>query len=559
MRPRRARRLVGGVARGEPRARLPAASERAPSLSVAGLVFLRGRDADGRLRELCASGAAARPGLGALAAELRERRLHEALGFRSLGDYGRERLGVGARTLREWARVWRALEGLPLLREAVVAGHVSWTVARHVVGVVTPETEAACLETVRGRTVHAVEAIVAAVKAAAAGAGTGAGDDEVEPEPGVRVRIPCTAREIGMWHAAVELARRWSGESLPVWACAEAIAAEAASAWGGPAEGELEAAAVSLRPLVGFAECRSGPVADPVARDEHGLRHRAFPGLAWHPLRRAALPPEIAALAEGMSVCTAGEIDRRLRAAIAFLQDVDLEIGRVLGQVQRRGLFRELGFESFERYVTERLDLAPRTARRLVALARADVRAPALATAFRRGEVHAFQAAAILSVAASGEGLAWVERARAVSLRRLEDDVAAQSRPAAIAFRAPPEVAKLFLAMLARAGSLEALFAHAIATWAEQGARFRDPADFARDGWRCTVPGCTARRNLHSHHIRFRSAGGPDEPWNRTTLCAHHHHRGVHDGTLRITGRAPDALIFELAGECWMSGDVRVS
>jgi hypothetical protein len=45
--------------------------------------------------------------LGALAAVLVGRRLHEALGYRSLGDYGRERLGVGARVLREWARVWR--------------------------------------------------------------------------------------------------------------------------------------------------------------------------------------------------------------------------------------------------------------------------------------------------------------------------------------------------------------------------------------------------------------------------------------------------------------------
>jgi hypothetical protein len=145
-----------------------------------------------------------------------------------------------------------------------------------------------------------------------------------------------------------------------------------------------------------------------------------------------------------------------------------------------------------------------------------------------------------------------------VSLRRLEDDVEAEAKPAAIAFRAPPEVAALFLAMLARAGSLEALLAHAIPAWAEEGGRFRDPADFDRDGWRCTVPGCTARRNLQSHHIRFRSAGGPDEPWNRTTLCAFHHHRGVHAGAVRITGRAPDGLSFELAGERWRSGDVRV-
>jgi hypothetical protein len=76
------------------------------------------------------------------------------------------------------------------------------------------------------------------------------------------------------------------------------------------------------------------------------------------------------------------------------------------------------------------------------------------------------------------------------------------------------------------------------------------------------VPVCSARSNLQSHHIRFRSAGGPDAPWNRTTPCAFHHQRGVHaGGGLRIRGRAPDALVYELGPEpCerFRSGDVRV-
>jgi hypothetical protein len=564
---------VGGAAPAEALAQPSSASQSPPGLSVAALVFLRGRDADGRLRELAASGAALRPLLGELAAALSGRRLHEALGFRSLGDFGRERLGVNARTLREWARVWRALEALPRLRQAVVSGEVSWTVARKVVGLATPETEAACLETVRGRTVRAVEAIVAAVKAAERPGGAEAGpagdppgeQDAEDPEASVPVRIPCTPREAGMWQAAVELARRVSGEALPVWACAEAIAAEAASAWGVPTELAIEAAPAASPGHPGAPRRWPDPAAPPrdaSARHEHGLRERAFPRLRWRPVGPAPPAPEVAALARGAATCSAAEIDRRLRVATAFLQHIDLETGRVLGQVQRRALFRELGFESFERYAVERLDLAPRTARRLVALARAEGRAPELASAFRTGEVHAFQAAALLPVAQPDAGRAWVERARAVSLRRLEADVAdatgGAAGRAAIAFRAPPEVAALFLALLARAGSLEALLAHAIATWAQHGSRFRDPADFARDGWRCTVPGCTARRNLQSHHIRFRSAGGPDVPSNRTTLCAFHHHRGVHAGRARIAGSAPDALRFELGGERWRSGDVRL-
>jgi hypothetical protein len=71
---------------------------------------------------------------------------------------------------------------------------------------------------------------------------------------------------------------------------------------------------------------------------------------------------------------------------------------------------------------------------------------------------------------------------------------------------------------------------------------------FARDGWRCTVPGCSSYRELHDHHIRFRSAGGSNSESNRTTLCAWHHLRGVHAGParLRLRGRAPRHLHFEL-------------
>jgi len=97
--------------------------------------------------------------------------------------------------------------------------------------------------------------------------------------------------------------------------------------------------------------------------------------------------------------------------------------------------------------------------------------------------------------------------------------------------------------------AFEAMIDHALRTWGVDDPRLRRRralAVFERDGWRCTIPGCTSQRNLHDHHIRFRSAGGSDALSNRTTLCAAHHHRGVHAGFVRVSGRAPDALWFEL-------------
>ena len=87
--------------------------------SPAALGFLRGRDADGRLRELIRERARARPCLAALAEAAVRTRAHEALGFRSLGDWSRERIGVCARAVGEWARVWRRLRELPRLRASV--------------------------------------------------------------------------------------------------------------------------------------------------------------------------------------------------------------------------------------------------------------------------------------------------------------------------------------------------------------------------------------------------------------------------------------------------------
>ena len=66
---------------------------------------------------------------------------------------------------------------------------------------------------------------------------------------------------------------------------------------------------------------------------------------------------------------------------------------------------------------------------------------------------------------------------------------------------------------------------------------------FARDHHRCTVPGCRSARNLDVHHLQFRSHGGPHDIQNLTVLCSAHH-GFLHEGKLRVSGKAPD-LIYE--------------
>ena len=253
--------------------------------------------------------------------------------------------------------------------------------------------------------------------------------------------------------------------------------------------------------------------------------------------------------------------------------------------------------------------MSPRKARALLRLERAGDVCPALRAAWRDGALSWVQAQILLPLVTldtrGSWSVAWCRLARKVTVRRLdelvtralalreaapevweacredparvvglegaEEEAAAErqtcARPtdvlAGIPLRvnAPTDVARLFRAALcsvqraieAETGRLppehvafEAMIEHALRSW---GVVTRTPkrfAVFARDGWRCTVPGCSSRRNLHAHHVRFRSAGGGDAPDNLTTLCAAHHHRGVHAGRVRVGGRAPHALWFEL-------------
>jgi len=151
-----------------------------------------------------------------------------------------------------------------------------------------------------------------------------------------------------------------------------------------------------------------------------------------------------------------------------------------------------------------------------------------------------------------------------------------------LTWRVPREVASLFVGVretlraklrrergrfLTDGQVFDGLLDCALLTWTLRDPRARRPDPvMERDGYRCAVPGCTSRRNLHDHHIVFRSACGSDAWENRITLCAFHHQRSLHAGLLRIRGRAPDELAFELGlrpGAApllrYRSGDVAVS
>ncbi|MEK7799442.1 MAG: hypothetical protein AAB297_06405, partial [Acidobacteriota bacterium] len=128
-----------------------------------------------------------------------------------------------------------------------------------------------------------------------------------------------------------------------------------------------------------------------------------------------------------------------------------------------------------------------------------------------------------------------------------------------IAFYAPPDVAGLWRSAVQTCR--EAAGTH-LREWEcllifiqEMRATWEDPGDpdwrrryriLERDGWRCKVPGCTSRSHLNAHHIIFRSHQGDNDEGNLVTLCVGHHQAGIHQRRVRCSGRAPDALWWEL-------------
>jgi hypothetical protein len=543
---------------------------------------------DGFLRRLARQEALCRRVLGQVAAAFLERRAHHRLGFARVGDYARERLGISAREVQSLAQVVVAMEGLPKISAAFEHGEISWAQVRLLVTMATRETEDQWLSLARGRTVRALESSCKQAgepPARRAEAETDEGeDDSVEGEPRVPFRVSCPRRVSTSWRRALELARRMTGEELPIWQAAEAIAAEALSAVESGSLGEL-----TDRDLADPRQEGGGSARRPETHcaSDTGETYDPFPDIDWSVVEES-IPEPVESLGRELHGADAFALDERMRRVVPSMQRIDWQIGRLLRLFLDMRLHKMMGFASASRYVRERLGMSTRKGRALVHLERHGAKFPQLASAYRSGEISWVRALAVLPVIGEQRASDWIERAKSVTVRRLIDEVdwaietrdavvpfqsiappppranlvrperqmcAREERPvldSEIAFFGPASVVALFrtaVSAFARPSEspwrgLERLLDHVNGEWANQP-RHRDPV-FAREGWRCAVPACSSRRNLHDHHVLFRSRGGDNGRDNRVAVCAWHHLRGLHAGTVRAHGRAPAEITWEI-------------
>jgi hypothetical protein len=470
------------------------------------------------------------------------------LGCSGIGDYARERLGIGASTAKTMARLARELRERPLLGEAVRRGEVSARKAQVVLPVARGEDEAAWVARARSETVRA---LAAAVEAA------GRTGEEGEEEEWERICVPLAPEERAVVDEAMKLAGKLLGATAPKAERLEAICQEFLGAHpddpsdAGADGGDLADEDGVLR----------GPVAEWLAAAKETLEEETG---RWAALAtvEAVVAPEVA-VADANGRLDPARLDAQLRELAAMRDRWDEVLGHLALLVRSVGLWRDMGFATFSHYCAERLGMARRAVEQRIALERRLQALPALRAAMRDGRVSYEQARLVAAHADEDSVTGLIARAEAttcIALRReLEAAEEAQMcRRQELDLRVPRRVGDLLIAAFRAARtaadawltpgeSLARVARHFVDTWgpAFSGRRTRQQKAIERDGRLCQVPGCS-RAADHAHHVQYRSHGGSHDLGNLTGLCAVHHLQGVHRGLIRVRGRAPGRLRWEL-------------
>jgi hypothetical protein len=504
--------------------------------------------------------------LAALAAGDRALRL----GYSGVGDYARERVDVAPRTAQAMVRPARALRERPLLRGAVVRGEVSARKAETILPLALGAGEAEWVERARADTVRALAAEVRAR--------IGAAGEEDEAWERVEATLPAEGRAVV--DRALALAGELLGAATPRWHRVEALCEEYLGAHAvDPREDDDDERGDVLPPAqaaeleaICEAEVERWAWLDAIHASGKGPwvvtpPDEAEPG---GPGAVAAPVPESA----GEPYVDVFRLDEDLRRLAAMRTGWDNLLGHLAMLLQGCGLWRDLGFASFAHYCSERLGMSGRAVMQRSALERRLHALPALREAMKAGRVSYEKARLVATIADEDSLPAWIaqaEKATCIALRRLVDaaEDAQMCARRELAWRVPSRVAGLLRAAFRAAREAEGRWltagealvrvaAHFIATWedAVPARRTRSARVRARDLDLCQVPGC-CRAATHVHHIQARSAGGGDEEWNLVALCTAHHLHAVHAGYVKVRGRAPHGLVWEL-GRGWDGAPLEV-
>ncbi len=455
------------------------------------------------------------------------------LGFASLKDYARERLGIGESTGRNMARLSHELVFRPRLASAVRSGELSSRKAQCILPVALGEQEERWIARAKEMTVRELEAAVRA--------------PEVE-EQWNRVEVMLTPDQRKTVDKALELARKVVGATAPRWQLLEALCQEFLAAHPEPEDEPGEEAVLRFE------------LQERLNAVKEGLEHETRRWAALEPVDGVAAPEDDTAVVPF-------ELDERLRELGSMRDRWDGLVGHLALLMRALGLWRDLGFANFGHYCTERLQMSARAVEQRAALERKLYEFPALRQALEEGRVSYEKARVVARHATEKTLESWLERAERMTSIQLKREAASEAdaqmcSSGSLGVDLPATTTGLLDAAchavrraegrwVSPGACLERIARHFIDTWVpvlQPAVRRRNTVQkrvLLRDhGW-CQVPGCS-RPALQVHHIRFKSHGGSDAEWNLISLCAGHHLHCVHAGYMSVEGFAPDGLTWEL-------------
>jgi len=453
------------------------------------------------------------------------------LGYARQVDYARERLGVPPRTMYEWVRLARALEGRPMLRRAVLDGSVTPRKALAVAPLAVESQEA---HWVAVATQLPLTELASLVQVHGADAPEGYGNVE-------SLILRMTPEQQMILDQAIRIAFEQTGYAVPRWQCVEIICQEWLGAFG---KWQLD--------WEETASCSSAPL-------QRVAKHLRVVGEAHRPLA----PRESVA-----------ELDGRIQTLLEGRRGFDVAFGAVARELTSGSVLRVLGYRGLDEYCRERLGVSPRSFRERAWLERQMDELPPLRAALETGKLTYSKALLVAKDAQAWDveeriveaaGTTWqqVEREStaaedrrnlALGVRRIwgpEDAV----RTVALAIASAKSVAEASRLGSIESGEALALIAmHFVGVWEIHKCRRPGPSRrevLSRHGGLCGVPGCS-RPAQHEHHIHYRSRGGSDDSANLLGLCAVHHLRGVHADGLEVIGTAGERLEWRFgSGERW--------
>lgn len=335
------------------------------------------------------------------------------LGFSSLNAYSLERCERSA----SWAREARVLavrvSELPLLRDALLSGRISWSMAGEVARVAMPADEAQWLQICGQCTVKGFRKLAAEIRSDAPPP-AGESDDAAGNDPCL---LTLTVDREDTWlHECVKrLHRHMVGGSVSEFV--EALVFEGMSTM----REFLPRDAKDSEDLVPSYDAQNAWNRQ-LARYREEAEALVDRRVSSH--RTSGLPSEL--LAEEYDFEGPPEsIDRTLRQICGRLAERDLLIGELAERFWKADGWRRLGYATARQYARERLGLSLSSVKDRRQLAARLSRLPSLKRTLCEGHIGYEAARLVAGVATPETDGAWAERARRRTLVHLKEEVEA--------------------------------------------------------------------------------------------------------------------------------------